>query len=73
MIIALLVFIFLREVMFQFSMHKMTNKLMSKNYAEYQRVVDQAEMTELRLKKEKESRNQEELTDQNFAILNDLF
>ena len=71
-ITALLIFIFLRELLFQVSMHKMTNKLMSKNYAEYQKVMDQAEMTELRLKNEKVVRDYEASTDQNFAILNDI-
>lgn len=73
MVIALMVFIFVREIIFQYSMHKMTNKLMSKNYAEYQRVMDQAEVMELRLKKEKEAREFEETTEHNFSILNNMF
>lgn len=48
---ALLVFILCREIVHQYSMHLLMNKLMSKNFAEYQSTMDRVKVEELKVNK----------------------
>lgn len=51
--ISLLIFIIVREALHQYSMHKMINKMMSRNFAEYQSLVDKVKLEELNVKNTK--------------------
>ncbi len=48
-IVFLCIYIALREAFFQYTQHKLINKLMSKNFADYQATLDKKDLAELNL------------------------